>query len=163
VSEKRQGHFTGVSAEYYVASVLAYQQLHVGMVHEGGSTIDLLVSTPDGSRSTTVQVKGDRNARRIRKKDGVVTEYQWYCGKRVMEVHPNLIYAFVDLKEWQHGLPDIYVLRASHLRNHFRHLMDENPHKNWDKDMYRYHAKPRDIEPFFNDWSVLYEDLQLRW
>lgn len=69
-SSVRQGHFTGVSAEYYVASVLAYQQLHVGMVHQGGSAVDLLVSTPDGARSTTVQVKGNRNARRIRKRDG---------------------------------------------------------------------------------------------
>lgn len=160
MSEPRQGHFTGVSAEYYVASVLAYQQLHVGMVHEGGSTIDLLVSTPDGAKSTTVQIKGDRNARRISKKEGKVTEYQWYCGKRVMEVDPNLIYAFVDLKEWQDGLPDVYVVRASHLQGHFRRLMNEKPNKNWDKDMYRYHAKPEDIEPFRNDWRILHEELQ---
>ena len=156
----RRGHFTGVSAEYYVASVLAYQQLHVGMVHQGGSAIDLLVSTPDGTRSTTVQVKGDRNARRIRKRDGVLMRYEWHCGKRALEVDPNLIYAFVDLKEWENGLPDIYVVRASHLQEHFERLMAKRPDVDWDTNMYRYHPEPQDIEPFRNDWSPLRENLE---
>ncbi len=117
------------------------------------------MSTPDGAKSTTVQVKGDRNARRIREKDGVLTGYQWYCGRKVLEVDPSLIYAFVDLKEWEDGLPDVYVVRASHLQEHFERLKVERPDVNWEKNLYRYHPEPKDIEPFRGDWTPLWDEL----
>ena len=54
MSVPSQAQFAGASGEYYVAAVLAYKRLHVGMVRQGGQSVDLLVSTADGSRSTTI-------------------------------------------------------------------------------------------------------------
>jgi hypothetical protein len=75
VSEPSQSHFSGASGEYYVAAVLAYHRLHVGIVRQGGRSIDLLVSRADGSRSTTIQVKSRGKAHKKRKRDGVMTGY----------------------------------------------------------------------------------------
>jgi hypothetical protein len=82
MSVPRQAQFAGASGEYYVAAVLAYKRLHVGMVPQGGQSIDMLVSTADGSRSTTVQVKSRGKAHKKRKGDGVIVGYDWFIGKR---------------------------------------------------------------------------------
>lgn len=155
----RQGAFTGVSAEYYVASILAYRQLHVNIVPQGGSYIDLLVSVPNGERAIAVQVKGTKDARRPQNRLRAVTGYQWACGKKVMGADPNLVMAFVDLKEWKEGAPDIYVVRASHVQRYMQREVIDHPDRDTKGNLYRYHPKPEEIEPFCNDWSPLLEDL----
>ena len=113
MSEPSQAQFAGASGEYYVAAVLAYERLHVGMVRQGGQSIDLLVSTADGSRSTTIQVKSRGRAHKKRK-DGVIVGYDWFIGKKVFDQDPALLYVLVDLKEWAECTPDVFPMRAVH-------------------------------------------------
>jgi hypothetical protein len=155
----RQGAFTGVSAEYYVASVLAYRQLHVNMVPQGGSYIDLLVSVPNGEKAIAVQVKGMKDARRPQNRHRAVTRYEWDCGKKVMGANPNLIMSFVDFKDWKEGAPDVYVVRASHVQEYMQREVVDHPRRDTQRDRYRYHPKPEEIEPFRNDWTPLLEEL----
>lgn len=153
--------FAGVSGEYYVASILAYKNLHVGMVHQGGEAVDLLVSEPGGVRSTTLQIKSRGQARRRRKKDNTITGFDFFIGKSILSRKPSLIYALVDLKDWSEGLPDVYVLRAGDLQVHFRSLMEAKPEIDWERNAYIFQPKPEQIEPYKNEWSPLWEDLQM--
>lgn len=143
-----------------MASILAYRGLHVGLVREGGSAVDLFVSLAHGSKSTALQVKGTEEARRIRKRDNVLTEYQWPCGKKVMGLNPDLIYAFVNMKGGV-SEPDIFVVRAGYLQSHFQRLMSERPDKDWSRDMHRFHVRPERIEPYKDDWTPLFKDLEI--
>jgi len=131
------------------------------MVPQGGSYIDLLVSVPNGERAVAVQVKGTKDARRPQNRLKVVTGYQWACGRKVMGADPNLIMVFVDLKEWKEGTPDVYVVRASHVQRYMEREVIDHPHRDTESDLYRYHPKPEEIEPFRSDWSPLLKDLGL--
>lgn len=155
-----QSHFSGASGEYYVAALLAYRKLHVGMVRQGGRSIDLLVSTADGSRSTTIQVKSRGKAHKMRKRDGIITRYDWFIGKKVFDQDLNLIYALVDLKEWvEDTKPDVFVMRAGKLVEHFERLMEEKPDVDWEHNNYIFQPKPEQVECYRNEWSPLWDDL----
>jgi hypothetical protein len=159
MSVPSQAQFAGASGEYYVAAVLAYKRLHVGMVRQGGQSVDLLVSTADGSRSTTIQVKSRGRARKKRKSDGVIIGYDWFIGKKVFDQDPALLYVLVDLKEWAECTPDVFPMRAGELVEHFERLMDARPHKDWENDAYIFQPKPEQIERYRNNWSPLWDDL----
>jgi hypothetical protein len=154
-----QAQFAGASGEYYVAAVLAYKRLHVGMVRQGGQSVDLLVSTADGSRSTTIQVKSMGKAHKKRKRDGVITGYDWFIGKKVFDQDPALLYVLVDLKEWADCTPDVFPMRARQLVEHFERLMDARPDKDWENDAFIFQPKPEQIEHYQNNWSPLWDDL----
>lgn len=150
-----RSHFAGVSGEHHVAAVLAYKGLHVALVPEGGAGVDLLVSTPDGARGAAVQVKSRGRAGKRRKRDGVLTGYDWFVGKKVFGQDPDLVYALVDLKEWEEGAPDVFVMRAGDLVAHFRGLMEERPEVDWENNAYIFQPKPDQVEPYRNDWGPL--------
>ena len=78
-----------------------------------------------------------------------------------MEADPRLIMTFVDLKEWKEGAPDVYVVRASHIQNYMRREVIDQPNRDTEKNLYRYHPKTEEIEPFRNDWGPLLADLGL--
>lgn len=155
MGEPSKGHFAGVSGEHYVAAVLAYKQLHVALVPEGGVGVDLLVSTPNGLRNAAVQVKSRAMAGRWRGGEYAVRRYDWFIGKRVFEQAPDLIYALVDLKDWAGGMPDVFVMPARDLVAHFERLMEERPEVDWASNRYIFQPKPEQVEPYRNEWTPL--------
>ncbi len=157
---KGGSHFAGVSGEHYVAAVLSYRRLHVALIPAGGTSVDLLVSTPDGSRSAAVQVKSRGDARKRRARDGAVTRYDWFIGKKVFDQDPDLVYALVDLKGWEEGTPDVYVVPAGHLVSHFEGLMRERPDVDWANNRYIFQPWPEQMEPYRNQWAPLMEKLR---
>lgn len=78
-----------------------------------------------------------------------------------MSKEASLIYALVDLKDWSEGLPDVYVLRAGDLQAPFRGLMKASPETDWEKNAYIFQPTPEQSAPYKNEWTPLWEDLQV--
>ncbi len=152
-----QGHFTATSGAMFLAARLAYEQkVHVEVTRDNAPFIDLLVASPDGVQGVGVQVKAAGQAARQNKSEDRPHEYQWDVGKKLVErANPELLVAFVDLKEWT-AMPDYYLVPASVIQEHFRSWMAANGRE---PGRWRYHVTPDRIEHLRNAPNPLLERL----
>lgn len=101
--------FIGEAGEHFVSYQMARNGLYVGLTIGNMPHIDLLVSSGNGLKSISLQVKTSQNA--YRKKRYGHEGYEWDVSKSVINVHStDFWYLLVDLKGDENILPDIYVV-----------------------------------------------------
>lgn len=100
--------FVGEAGEHYAAYKLAQKQFYVGLTLGNMPNVDLLLSSKNGLKSVSIQVKTSGFAYR-RKRYG--TEgYEWDVNSSVIGRHSlDFWYLFVDLKR-EESEPDVYVI-----------------------------------------------------
>src|SRR6266567_3369334 len=115
----------GTSGTYFVMAQLAARDFHASCTFGNAPFIDVLVSSHDGRRTASLQVKTARFAQRWRGRGVKKTldHYEWYLGHKVAQVPKDslLFYAFVDLKlsYWEVGYkpanitPEIFIIPLS--------------------------------------------------
>src|SRR5579871_3950711 len=101
MSKDRASSLTGAAGVYFVASYLAYRNIHVSITFGNAPAVDVLASSADGTRTVAIQVKTTEYALRHRGRgaDKEPDHYEWDAGHKAATVaRIGLIFAFVDLK-----------------------------------------------------------------
>jgi len=155
--KKQSSQLTGVAGVHFVASRLSFISFHAVPTTRNVSGPDLLVSSLDGSKSLTLQVKTTRWASRTRGRGELKKPYelQWDVGRSSATLNSqNLWFAFVDLKEFDE-LPDVYVVPSRVVFTYFNktHTLD------W-FSRHRYHPLLGDVAAYKNSWKQLKDALR---
>ena len=101
--------FVGEAGEHYVAYKLSREKLCVGITIGNMPHIDLLVSSKDGLKSMSIQVKTSNSAYR-RKRYGR-EGFEWDVGGSVIGRHSDdFWYCLVDLKGDETQTPDVFIV-----------------------------------------------------
>ena len=112
MAEKRSNQLTGVAGVHYVAAYLAHLGFHAVPTIRNVAGPDVLISTRNGSRLLSLQVKTTVWAMRTRGrgKNKEPHHYEWDIGwGSAKESQCLLFYALVDLK-WFSELPDVFIV-----------------------------------------------------
>ena len=142
---------TGVAGVHFVASYLAYLGLHAVPTTRNVAGPDLLVSTHNGARSLSLQVKTTVWAMRTRGrgKNKKPHHYEWDIGWGSAKINlAELFFALVDLSDFER-LPDVFVVPSGVI---FRYFEGGDP-KTWRRA--RYHPEIEEIEKYKNNWNLL--------
>ena len=140
---------TGVAGVHYVAAYLAYLGLHAVPTTRNVAGPDVLVSTPDGSKLLSLQVKTTRWAERTRGrgKNKKPHHYEWDIGwGSARNCHPLLFYALVDLREFSDM--DVFLVPSNVISEYFA----AGP-EGWPRA--RYHPEIAEIAKYRNNWDLL--------
>jgi hypothetical protein len=149
--EVTSGQLTGVAGVHFVASYLSFLGLHAVPTTRNVRGPDLLVSSIDGFRSLTLQVKTTiwASRERGRGENRQPHHLQWDVGWSSARLNnPNLWFAFVDLKEFQE-LPDTYILPSQVVFSYF----EGGDPATWPRA--RYHPLIEEVTPYKNGWEQL--------
>ena len=148
--QMKSHQFTGVAGVHFVASYISFLQFHAVPTTRNVGGPDLLVSSLDGFKSLTIQVKTAKWASRTRGrgKDKEPHHLEWDVGPKSRKLNnPNLWYAFVDLKYFEE-LPDIFIVPSKVVFDYFYH-------RSWSR--FRYHPLLAEVEAYKNEngWKRL--------
>jgi hypothetical protein len=150
----------GTSGTYFVMAQLAVRDFHASCTFGNAPYIDILVSSQDGRRSASVQVKTARSAQRLkgRSSDKALHHYEWYLGHKIASIpkQSNLFYAFVDLRlhYWeprfkpQDVSPDIYIIPLSKIAKWYRKYVKPD-------GMSRLWVRPDFLEPYKDAYHII--------
>ena len=146
-------NITGVSGEYFVAAELSRRGWIAVLTLKNTPNIDVIATTPDGSRTLNIQVK----TRSIGNRQG------WILNKGIETVLPgnNFYIAFVDLVG-ENEKPDYFLipknLFAKWIAKHHQewlaapgrsgHVRVDNPIRAFDKAQFGV------FEKYHNNWSI---------
>ena len=158
MAETRTHQLTGVAGVHYAAAFLTYLGFHAVPTTRNVAGPDLLVSTLDGSRGISIQVKTTAWAMRTRGRGEkkLPHHYEWDIGWSSAKFdHPNLFFALVDLKEFEE-LPDVFLVPS---RTIFQYFEGGDP-ETWRRA--RYHPEIHEIKQYKNNWDILKETLSVR-
>jgi hypothetical protein len=153
---KRPAMLTGTAGVYYVAYQLAARSFQAAVTYGNAPAVDLLVGLLDGTATLSLQVKASDWALRTRGrgKNKKPHHYEWYVGPKSAKLaHPDLFFAFVDLKSLSGQLPDTFIIPSEVVSEYFLKLkpyFDKTPNALW-----RYHPKIEQIEQYKNNWDIL--------
>ncbi|HZK07548.1 MAG TPA: hypothetical protein VFC92_05060 [Bacteroidales bacterium] len=101
--------FIGESGEHYVAYKLARKNYYVGLTVGNMPNVDLIISSNQGLKSISIQVKTSQGA--YRKKRYGNEGYEWDVNVGVIGRHStDFWYVFVDFKWDENVEPDVYVV-----------------------------------------------------
>ncbi|MFN7118198.1 MAG: hypothetical protein ACK4TA_15465 [Saprospiraceae bacterium] len=161
--------FIGEAGEHYVAYKLARKNLYVGLTLGNMPNIDLLVSSKDGLKSISIQVKTSQGAYR-RNRYGS-EGYEWDVNFSVIGRHSaEFWYAFVDFKGKENEEPDVYIIPsrwvAEFVKQEFSRKMYFLPKeaaeltRNQWEFIERILNGDEDIEQFASNWN---DELLIRW
>lgn len=105
-----KSQFIGTAGQYYVSYGLAVREIHASLTVGNAPSVDILVASPSGERSLSLQVKTSRNAYRSNRYGREGSEWD-VGGSAIDKCHENLWYAFVDLHEFSDGwAPEVYFV-----------------------------------------------------
>ncbi len=155
---KRSGILTGTAGVYHVASRLAAQGFHAAVTFGNAPSVDILVSQVEGAANLSIQVKTSRWALRTRGRGRQKQphHYEWDVGERTANLrHPDLFFAFVDLKSGKEELPDVFIVPSQRVYEAF----DNRYFKSGEARRWRWHPLIKEIEQFRNNWSLLRDHL----
>lgn len=149
--EPVSGQLTGVAGIHFVASYLSFLGFHAVPTTRNVRGPDLLVSTIDGFKSLTLQVKTTMWASRTRGRAGSkrLHHYEWDIGWSSAKLNsPNLWFALVDLREFKE-LPVTFIIPS---RVVFDYSKGGDP-VTWRRA--RYHPLLESIDDYKNYWDLL--------
>jgi hypothetical protein len=155
VNKERSSQLTGVAGVHYVAAYLSFLGFHAVPTTRNVAGPDLLVSNLTGSRLLSLQVKTTVWAMRTRGRGEQKQPHhcEWDIGwGSARSNHPHLLFALVDLKEFQ-GLPDVFIVPSDVICKYF----EGGDPKTWPRA--RYHPQIDAIESYRNCWGLLKERL----
>jgi hypothetical protein len=150
----KESRLTGTGGTYYVMSQLAIRGFHASCTFGNAPFVDVLVASPDGHETLSIQVKTAFEARRYdRKKE--LKELQWTLGwKSAKQCHAKLFLAFVDLKSISSAeMPDVYIIPSAWIRDYCAEWVDK---VKW----VRFHVDPTKIGRFKNNWEQISKALK---
>ncbi len=102
-------NFIGEAGEYFVAYKLSRRGLYVGLTLGNMPNIDLLLSSNNGLKSISIQIKTSQRA--YRKKRYGSEGYEWDANKNVIgRSSVDFWYVFVDFKGEYEEKPDVYII-----------------------------------------------------
>jgi hypothetical protein len=139
---------------------LAVRDFHASCTFGNAPYIDILVSSHDGKRSASVQVKTARYARRWkgRGSDKTLHHYEWYLGHKVGSIpkRSNLFFAFVDLQldYWEPTFrprdvsPEIFIIPLPEIAKWYRKYVKPD-------GMSRFWAWPDFLKPYGDAYHLL--------
>jgi hypothetical protein len=114
-------HQTGIAGVHFVAAYLSHLGFHAVPTTRNASGPDLLVSSLDGFKSLTIQVKTTAHASRTRGRgeEKKLHHLEWDVGWTSAKLNsPNLWFAFVDLRGFKE-MPDTYIMPSKVIYDHF--------------------------------------------
>lgn len=86
-SNRLNARLSGTAGEYFVAAELSRRGLIAALLPYDSRGVDLLVASPDGSRSIAIQVKTNQDSRK-----------EWLLGEKAERIADSTIfYVFVNL------------------------------------------------------------------
>ncbi len=152
-----EAQIAAVAGEYYVAHKLATLGFLPTLVRDRMPRSNLLVSSPDGERTTAVQVKSALNAA-CENEPGRTDRFslRFPLGNRaVQSCSDNTFFCFVDLRRITPSAPpDVYVLPAATLKQEYEGISLR-------KYSQLYYQRPWQVlQPFRNNWEPI--ELALR-
>lgn len=120
--EKFDPSFSAAAGEHYVAARLSAMRFVVAVPRGGSPAIDILVSTPEGSRALGVQVKTGQNARYVYKRKKK-TVWIWPMGLK--EAENAVWHVFVNLRGWPDSTepPECFILSPEQITEYGRHAV----------------------------------------
>ena len=110
---KPSGILIGTAGVYHVASQLASRGLHAAVTFGNAPSVDILVGQLQGASTLSLQVKTSHWALRNRGRgqNKQPHHYEWDVGiKSAGLSHPDLFFAFVDLKLGKGELPEVFIV-----------------------------------------------------
>ena len=135
---------------YFVAARLNAMGLRCAATFGNVPTVDILVSSLDGSATVSLQVKTTMWGVRWRGRgeDRKKHHFEWEIGWKSARLNtPNLFFALVDLKAFEE-LPDVFVVPSKVIATYFR----AGP-ENWPRA--RYHESIENLEQYRNNWKAI--------
>jgi hypothetical protein len=132
----------GSAGVYFVAARLNAMGLQCAPTFGNVPSVDILVSSIDGSALVSLQVKTTTYAMRERGRgdDKRPHHYEWDIGWKSARLDiPNLFFALVDLKSFAE-LPDVFIVPSRVIADYFAggiprlgggHDITPKPSKNW--------------------------------
>ncbi len=141
----------GVAGVHFVAARLSFLGFHAVPTTRNVRGPDLLVSSIDGAKGISVQVKTTRWAMRTRGRGSSKkpNHYEWDIGwASARKNYPNLFFALVDLREFQ-DMPDVFIVPSGII---FKYFEGGDPNT-WRRA--RYHPEIAELDPYKNKWDIL--------
>ena len=155
---KLPGILIGTAGVYHVASQLAQQGLHAAVTFGNAPSVDILVGQLEGAATLSLQVKTSHWALRTRGRgeNKLPHHYEWDVGKKSAGLsHPDLFFAFVDLKLDKGQLPEVFIVPSRRIFDAF-----DNPYFKSDQPRrWRWHPLLEEIEGYKNCWDTLHNRL----
>ena len=151
---KRSGILIGTAGVDHVASQLAQQGFHAAVTFGNAPSVDILVASRDGSSTISLQVKTSHWALRTRGRghNKQPHHYEWDVGQKSATLnHPDLFFAFVDLKLGKSELPEVFIVPSRRVFDAF----DEPYFKSGTPRRWRWHPGLEEIERYRNCWDTL--------
>lgn len=152
-SRRSAYNITGVSGEYFVAAELSRRGWIATITLKNTPNIDIVATTPDGSRNVNIQVK----TRSIGNRQG------WILNKGIEEIAPsnNFFIAFVDLVSID-SKPDYFIIPKNEFaewsakrhkvwlagQGRNGHVRVDNPIRTFDKPVFK------EFEKYHNNWNI---------
>jgi len=139
---------TGNAGVYFVAARLSAMGLQCAPTFGNVPSVDILVSSRDGSASVGLQVKttsyGTRTrGRRAAKKPD---HYEWDIGSKSAKLNGrNLFFALVNLRGFQE-LPEVFIVPSKVIADYFTN------HK---LSRARFHPRIELLAPYKDNWGIL--------
>jgi hypothetical protein len=124
--------------------------LHCATTFGNVPSVDILVSSIEGSALVSLQVKTTDYASRDRGRghERAPHHYEWDIGWKCARLNiPNLFFALVDLKRFEE-LPDVFIVPSNVIATYFQ----AGP-EGWPRA--RYHEKIETLSPYKNNWETI--------
>ena len=148
---KLPGILIGTAGVYHVASQLAQQGFHAAVTFGNAPSVDIFVGQLEGAATLSLQVKTSHWALRTRGRgqNKLPHHYGWDVGKKSAGLsHPDLFFAFVDLKLGKEEVPDVFIVPSNVVAAYFAPRMGK-------LTRYRWHPGLKEIEEYQNCWDTL--------
>lgn len=99
---------TGCAGEHFVAYKLSAMGYIVALTRSGSPSIDLMVASPNGKKTVTIQVKTGNTPHTTYSKKPSTHHWAWQVGDKAKDCGADsLFYAFVDLKRDEQPSPSL--------------------------------------------------------
>lgn len=119
--------FVDATGVYWVMAKLNALGKHCAPTHRGAPHIDVLVTSEDGGRSISLQVKTARNARRYKGKEPnkILDHCEWTMGEKCYSLNSDRVwFALVDLRHSKLDvLPDVYLVCSTAIHATFKRVV----------------------------------------
>lgn len=145
------------AGEHYVAYKVASLGFVPALVRQGVRGIDLIASSPDGSKTVGLQIKVAWSAVFDRGNGAAAESFhlRFPLGQRAIAATPDsTIFCFVDLRKWSpREAPDVYLVSARQVKREYDGVYLR-------KYTSVYHERSAaELEPHRNNWRPLIDAL----
>ena len=117
--QKQNKIMTGCAGEHFVAYKLSTMDYLVALTRGGSPSVDLMVGSPNGKKTVTIQVKTARQAFLPYVRNREKSSWYWHVGAGAQHLcGESVFYAFVDLREntkdsaKSESMPDVFIVPA---------------------------------------------------